>query len=66
MQEFERLQRMIISGSLRTEKEAEFKLRCNVLRVIITTYNHFKIFGYTRSILVCSATQEYKENREYT
>jgi len=31
--EFERLQRMIISGSLRTEKEAEFKLRCNVLRV---------------------------------
>jgi hypothetical protein len=32
-QEFERLQRMIVSGSLRVEKEAEFKLRCAVLRV---------------------------------
>ena len=32
--EFERLQRMIISGSLRTEKEGEFKLRCNVLKVL--------------------------------
>lgn len=31
--EFERLQRMIVSGSLRAEKEAEFKLRCAVLRV---------------------------------
>lgn len=31
--EFERLQRMVVSGSLRTEKEAEFKLRCAVLKV---------------------------------
>jgi len=31
--EFLRLQRMIISGSLRPEKEAEFKLRCAVLKV---------------------------------
>lgn len=32
-QEFDRLQRMIVSGSLRSEKEAEFKLRCAVLKV---------------------------------
>mmetsp|Transcript_33458 Transcript_33458/g.46348 ORF Transcript_33458/g.46348 Transcript_33458/m.46348 type:complete len:307 (+) Transcript_33458:81-1001(+) len=31
--EFERLQRMIVSGSLRPDKEAEFKLRCAVLKV---------------------------------
>lgn len=31
--EFLRLQRMIVSGSLRPEKEAEFKLRCAVLKV---------------------------------
>jgi len=31
--EFDRLQRMIVSGSLRSEKEAEFKLRCAVLKI---------------------------------